>query len=324
LIGVEPELRSGAQEVGTGDVVFGATGGIGGAVVGELLRRGRRVRAVSRGGRAPEGAEGVSADAADPADAAAAASGAGVVYHCVNPPYTRWPELLPPVSRSILRAAESAGAKLVFADNLYAYGPVEGPLREDLPAAAGGRKGRTRLEVAAEMLAAHREGRVRVAIGRASDYYGPGGANSTSGEPVFGRAVAGKRPLWTGKLDVPHTFHYLADIARGLVTLGEQSEADGDVWHLPAAEPLTAQQFFDLVFEAAGRPTPAKAQIAGPALLAVAGLFSPMLRELRETQYQFRRPFVIDSPKFERAFGPLETTPHPDAVERTVAWFRSR
>jgi nucleoside-diphosphate-sugar epimerase len=282
------------------------------------------VRAVSRHGEAPEGAEGAAADAADAAEAAAAARGAGVVYHCVNPGYTRWPELLPTVSRSILRAAESSGAKLVFADNLYAYGPVEGPLREDLPTAAAGPKGRTRVEVAAEMLTAHQDGRARVTIGRASDYYGPGGANSASGEPVFGRVLAGKRPQWTGKLDVPHTFHYLPDIARALVTLAEHPEADGEVWHLPAAEPLTAQEFFDLVFQAAGRPTPAKAQIAGPALLAVAGIFSPTLRELRETAYQFMRPFVIDSSKFERAFGRLEPTPHREAVERTVESFRAR
>jgi nucleoside-diphosphate-sugar epimerase len=306
------------------DVVFGATGGIGGALVAELLRRGKTVRAVSRDGKAPHGAEGTAADAADPEQAAAAARGAGAVYHCVNPGYTRWPELLPPISRSILGAAESSGAKLVFADNLYAYGPVDGPLREDLPPVAGGPKGRTRVEVAAELLAAHREGRARVTIGRASDYYGPGGASSTSGEPVFGRIVAGKRPQWTGRLDVPHTFHYLRDIAHGLLTLAERPEADGEVWHLPAAPPLTAQEFFDLVFEAAGRPTPAKAQIAGPAVLAVAGIFSPTLRELRETAYQFRRPFVIDSAKFERAFGRLEPTPHRDAVERTVEWFRSR
>jgi nucleoside-diphosphate-sugar epimerase len=305
-------------------VVFGATGGIGHALVAELLRSGKAVRAVSRRGDAPAGAEGTAADAADPDQAAAAARGAGVVYHCVNPPYTRWPELLPPVSRSILRAAESSGAKLVFADNLYAYGPVDGPLREDLPAVASGSKGRTRIAVAAEMLAADQRGRVRVAIGRASDYYGPGGANSTAGETVFGRALAGKRPQWTGRLDVPHTFHYLRDIARGLVTLAERPEADGEVWHLPAAEPVTAQQFFDLVFEAVGRPTPAKAQIAGPALLAVAGVFSPMLRELRETAYQFRRPFVVDSSKFEAAFGRVETTAHRDAVASTVEWYRSR
>jgi nucleoside-diphosphate-sugar epimerase len=147
-------------------VVFGATGGIGAALVAELLRRGKPVRAVSRHGNAPEGAEGAVADAADATEAAAAARGAAVVYHCVNPGYTRWPELLPPVSRSILGATESAGAKLVFADNLYVYGPLDGPLREDLPATASGPKGRTRVEVAAEMLAAHQEGRVRVTIGR--------------------------------------------------------------------------------------------------------------------------------------------------------------
>ena len=62
----------------------------------------------------------------------------------------------------------------------------------------------------------------------------------------------------------------------------------------------------------------------GPALLAVAGIFSPMLRELRETAYQFRRPFVIDSSKFEVAFGRLEPTPRREAVGRTVEWFRSR
>ena len=148
-------------------VVFGATGAIGGAVVTELVHAGRDVRAVSRGGQAPDGAVGVAADASDPAQAARAAAGAAVVYHCASPPYTRWPELFPALTGSILGAAESSGAKLVFADNLYAYGPVDVPLREGMPAVARGRKGRTRVEMAAQLLAAHREGRARVVIGRA-------------------------------------------------------------------------------------------------------------------------------------------------------------
>ena len=118
---------------GSWHVVFGATGAIGGAVVGELARAGRRVRAVSRGGQAPDGATGMAADASDRAQAARAAAGASVIYHCASPPYTQWPELFPILTGSILGAAESSGAKLVFADNLYAYGPVDGPLREDLP-----------------------------------------------------------------------------------------------------------------------------------------------------------------------------------------------
>src|SRR6516225_4284063 len=255
-------------------VVFGASGAIGGAVVGELLRAGRSVRAVSRRGQVPEGAQGVAADAADPAQAAAAAAGAAVVYHCASPPYAKWPELFPPLTRSILGAAESSGATLIFADNLYAYGPVDGPLREDLPALAHGRKGRVRVEMAAELLETHRDGRARVAIGRASDYYGPRGTGSTAGETVFGRILAGKKPQWTGRLDQPHTFHFLPDIARGLVVLADRREADGQVWHLPAAGPLSAQQFFDLIATTAGRPVPVHASVASPALLAVAGLFS--------------------------------------------------
>jgi nucleoside-diphosphate-sugar epimerase len=309
---------------GSVQVVFGATGAVGRAVVVELVRVGYPVRAVSRGGQAPEGVQGVAADAADPAQAAAAAAGAAVVYHCASPPYTKWPQLFPALTRAILRAAESSAAKFVFADNLYAYGPVDGPLREDLPAVAGGRKGRTRVAMAAEILDAQRENRTRVAIGRASDYYGPHGTGSTAGETLFGRILAGKRPLWTGPLDQPHTFHYLPDLARGLIVLAGRPEADGQVWHLPAAAPLTAQQFFDLVSKAAGRPTPTKASVAGPAVLAVAGLFSPMLRELRETTYQFRAPFVIDSSKFESTFGPFEATQHPKAVADTIAWYRSR
>jgi nucleoside-diphosphate-sugar epimerase len=305
-------------------VVFGATGAIGSAVVTELLRAGRNVRAVSHGGQAPDGAQGVAADASDRAQAARAADGAAVIFHCASPPYTKWPELFPALTGSILGAAESGGGKLVFADNLYAYGPVDGPVREDLPAAARGRKGRTRAGMAAQLLRAHRDGRARVVIGRASDYYGPRGTGSTAGQTVFGRILAGKKPQWTGLLDQPHTFHFLPDIARGLLVLADRREADGQVWHLPAAGPLTAQQFFDMIAKAAGQPVPVHASIASPALLTVAGIFSPLLREMRETTYQFRAPFVIDASKFEAALGRLEPTPHRDAVQRTVAWYRSR
>ena len=184
-------------------VVFGATGAIGGAVVTELVHAGRDVRAVSRGGQAPHGAQGVAADASDPVQAARAAVGASVIYHCASPSYTQWPELFPALTGSILSAAESSGAKLVYADNLYAYGPVNGPLREDLPAAARGRKGRTRVEMAAQLLAAHRNGLARVVIGRASDYYGPRGTGSTAGQTVFGptfRVMKQRGKLLSSKL----------------------------------------------------------------------------------------------------------------------------
>ena len=119
-------------------------------------------------------------------------------------------------------------------------------------------------------------------------------------------------------------FHYLPDIARGLLVLADRREADGQVWHLPAAAPLTAQQFFDMIAKAAGQPVPVRASIASPALLAVAGIFSPLLREMRETTYQFRAPFIIDASKFEAAFGHLEPAPHRDAVSRLMSGYSIR
>jgi nucleoside-diphosphate-sugar epimerase len=305
-------------------VVVGATGGAGGALVSELAGRGDRVRAVSRKPPAdlPEGVEPLAADAADPAQTRAACQGATVVYHCVQPPYERWAAEFPTLTQSIADAAAGAGARLVYADNLYAYGPVDGPITEDLPARATTRKGRVRALMAERLLAAHRAGTLRVVIGRSSDYYGPGGANSAVGEILFGAAAEGRRARWLGRLDVPHSLNYLPDVARALATLGTRPEAPGEIWHLPAAEPVTGQAFVELIASALGRPV--KVTATPRLALRLAGLFDPRARESAELLYQWERPFVLDASKFQHAFGPFQPTPHPQAVATTVAWFQQR
>jgi nucleoside-diphosphate-sugar epimerase len=303
-------------------VVVGASGATGGTLVRELVRRGHQVRAVNRGGDSavPDGVERLAADVASASGAKAAADGAAVVYHCAQPPYTDWPAAFPALTEAIAEGTAAAGAKLVLADNLYLYGPHDGPLTEDLPAAATGPKGRVRAQMAEWLLAAHRQGRLRVAIGRASDYYGPGGLASVTGERLFRAAVAGRTVRWLGRLDQPHTLSYLEDVAAGLATLGEQERADGQAWHLPAAEPLTGRQFLELVVAASG----GRSRIAtNPAtMIRLAGVFVPFIREVGEVLYEFQAPYVVDWSKFRRAFGPTTPTPHAEAVARTVAWFR--
>jgi nucleoside-diphosphate-sugar epimerase len=305
-------------------VVVGATGGAGGALVRELAARGQRVRAVSRkpAGALPEGVEQLAADAADPARMRAACQGAAVVYHCAQPPYERWVAQFPPLTASIAQAAAAAGARLVYADNLYAYGPVTGPATEDLPALATTRKGRVRTLMAERLLAAHRSGTLQVAIGRSSDYYGPGGTNSAVGDILFGAAATGRPARWLGRLDVPHSLNYLPDVARALLTLAARPEAPGEVWHLPAAEPLTGRRFVELIAAALGRPV--KVTATSRLALGIAGVFNPRARESAELLYQWERPFVLDASKFQRAFGPFEPTPHRQAVATTVAWFREQ
>jgi nucleoside-diphosphate-sugar epimerase len=270
----------------------------------------------------PDGVERVAADIAMPDEARRACSGAAVVYHCAQPPYTEWVELFPPLTRAVLDGAADAGAKLVFADNLYVYGPPEGPMTEETPQRAQGKKGRIRIEMAAAILRAHSDGRLRCTIGRSSDYYGPRGTTSTVGDNVMKPVLRGKRARWLGSLDQAHTLNYLEDMARALVTLGEREEADGQVWHLPAAEPLTGRQFLTLVYEAAGLVP--KVGVAPRPMIRLVGVFNPVVRELNETLYQFERPFISDASKFHGAFGPFEPTPHRDAVQRTVEWFRHR
>ncbi len=303
-------------------VVFG-TGPVGLATVELLAARGHRVRAVNRSGRAgvPVGVEVRGGDAADSGFSRDAAGGAAVVYQCLNPPYTRWPELFPPLQAGVLAGAQAAEAKLVVMENLYMYGSTKGaPLTEALPYAATGRKGKTRAEMAQALLEAHRAGRVRVAIGRASDYFGAHGRLSAMGERVFYPALTGKKAQVIGNPDLLHTYSYIPDIAKGMVTLGERSEADGEAWHLPNAPAITTRQFIEQVFMAAGAAP--RIQAMSPFMVKMVGLFNGTVRELDEMLYEFEESFVVDSGKFERAFGD-HATPLSEAIPATVEWFRT-
>jgi nucleoside-diphosphate-sugar epimerase len=305
-------------------VVFG-TGQVGNALTAHLAGLGIAVRAVSRH-RPPALAAGTdwrAADAADPEAAADAAKGAAVIYQCLNAPYTQWPERFPPLQRGVLAAAERTGALLVSLENLYGYGPTGGkPMTEDLPLAATGVKGRARAAMTAELLAAADAGRVRIAIGRASDFFGPGvTAGSTLGERVFGNALAGRRADFIGNPNLAHTYSYVPDIAAGLATLGTDARAVGEVWHLPGPATGTTQALLDLVAAEVGHPVGVRS-VPKLAVRALA-LVNPTLRELAEMSYQFDQPFVLDTSKYESAFG-TAGTPLAAAIAATVAWYRTR
>jgi nucleoside-diphosphate-sugar epimerase len=304
-------------------VVFG-TGPVGLAIMDELVSKSKRVRMVNRSGRAtvPHGVEVIGGDATDEVFTRKASDGASVVYFALNPPYNKWPELFPPLQAGVLEGAASAGAKLVVMENLYMYGLTGGrPLTEDLPHAPNTRKGAVRARMSEELMEAHSSGRVRVAIGRASDYFGPRVLVSAAGEQVFGRAVQGKSAQVAGDPNQPHTYTYAPDVGRGLTILGEREEALGQAWHLPSPETLTTRQFVEMIFEEVDKP--ARIQAAPKILLRAMGLFNPGMRELIEMLYEFEEPFVVDHSNFEQAFGE-QATPLKEAIGETVRWYRSK
>jgi nucleoside-diphosphate-sugar epimerase len=209
----------------------------------------------------------------------------------------------------------------VYGDNLYAYGPVDGPIREDLPYRPIGPTTRVRAEVATTLMNAHAAGTVRATIGRASDFYGPRARQSKVGDGVFARALAGKPAQALGDPDALHTYMFINDFAAGLVTLAQRDEALGEVWHVPSAETVTTRRFIEIVFQQIKQP--ARLQTVPRLMISVLGVFLPPLRAVKETLYQSERPWVVDDSKFARAFG-SRPTPHEEAIAETLAWFQGK
>lgn len=303
---------------------IGATGGIGHAITLELAARGHAVTAVSRSitpAHVPAGVRTVAADVTDPAAARAVCVGADVVVMAASLPYAAWATDLRPMVTTVLHAAADADARFVMVDNLYGYGPPDAPITDASPEVGTTRKAAIRRDLGRSLLAAHEAGRARVTIGRFSDYYGVHGEHSLIGMLGVDRVLAGKRPYAFIDADQPHTFAYLPDAARAFATLAERSDADGRSWILPAAEPITQRELLTLVCRAAARPV--RVGRITPAMLWMGGLVDAQLREAREQVAQFDRPYVALGDDFDRAFGPLTTTPHEVAVAETVAGRRA-
>jgi nucleoside-diphosphate-sugar epimerase len=305
-------------------VIFG-TGAIGLATFEALRRRGETVRLVNRSGHAPvpDHVEVIGGDARDPDFTTDVARGARVLYQTLNPPYPEWTAQFPALQAGVLAAAEATGARLVSMENVYMYGrPAGRALTEDRSYDAHTKKGQLRGRMARELLAAHQAGRVQVAIGRASDYFGPrGGAQSNLGDRVFPAALTGKTATVLGDPDQPHTYSYIPDIGEGLAVLGEHPDAPGQVWHLPNdPDTRTTRQLVDIVYQDAGQPR-TKLRAMPPLMLRALGLVNPIVRELVEMQYQFEEPFIVDSSQIANKLG-VQATPIDQALDDTLTTYR--
>lgn len=307
-------------------VIVGA-GAVGATTARTLLADGHDVRVVSRSGRGPEGVERVALDLADasaPERLTALARRADAVYNCANPAYHRWATDWPPIADALLVAAERSGAVLVTTANLYGYGPVDGPMTEATPLAATGEKGRVRNAMWRDALAAHEAGRVRATEARASDFYGPGPDDTSHlGRYFTPRLLAGRRP-WVvqGDLDAPHSWTYVPDLARTLVTLATDERAWGRAWHVPTAPPVSLRGVASAMAQAAGVPDPGVQVVPRWGLRAL-GLAVPFARELEEVRHQFEKPFVLDSTAARETLG-LAPTPFGAGIDGHVAFWQRR
>jgi len=300
-------------------VIVGA-GPVGRATATLLAERGSEVVVATRSGTGLglPGVTSIRVDAADAEALTAATEGASALYNCANPgDYTQWEATWPPLAAALLEAALRTGATYAITGNLYPYGPVDGPMTEQLPDAATDHKGILRAKLWADALAAHRAGTLRAVEVRGSDYMGPGiGGNGHVSRLIPG-ARAGKRAWVLTNPDAPHTFTDVQDVARLLVAAADDETAHGRVWHVPSNPPRSLREAVGDVLAAGGLPAIAMSRVPAP-VVSLGALVTPMLRELGELSYQWERPYVLDDSASRAHFG-IEPTPWPEVCRRTLS-----
>jgi nucleoside-diphosphate-sugar epimerase len=309
-------------------VIYGIGGNTGSSIARILVGKGKKVRGVSRSGKAkvPKEVELVKADTLDLNSTKKAASGATHVYHCIGIPYPEWVEKHPVFMTNLIEAAAAQGpeTRVMFVDNLYMYGRAnaeKGPLKESMKYLAEGKKGKLRGQIADQLMKAHSEGRIRATIGRASDFYGPYATNSVVHYFAFPKAIEGKPIKVFGNIDKKHSYIYLPDFAKGIVTLAESDKAFGEIWHLPHGETKTIKEFHEMFYAEIDKDPSGKIGKAPDAMLAIGGVFSKLVREVKEVVYQAQIDWVVDDSKFRKAFD-MEPTPLRKAVHETVEWYK--
>jgi len=296
-------------------VVTGA-GPVGWTVAEQLAAQGHSVRVLTRSGSGPEHpmierrVVDIESD-----DLRPHLSGATAVYHCTHVAYenTVWRNKLVAMEHRVLDAA--AGTVVAFPESLYAYGRVDGPIREDSPRDATFRK----LGVRTQLLAArdaHSTPTVSVA---ASDFYGPRVLTSHMGERVIAPILAGKPVRVLASADLPHSFTYVPDLAAAMITAAASPSLWNTVLHAPTAPAVSQREMIEMFSAAAQLPAPKVGIIPAWTLRLLSAVPGPM-KELGDTLYQFRYPYVLDSSRSEAILG-QQPTSLVDGTAATMAWW---
>jgi nucleoside-diphosphate-sugar epimerase len=300
--------------------ILGAGGAIGSALVTELSNAGHTVRLVGRNPKMLPGvSQVISADLLDLNKTIAAVSGSSIVYLLVGLPYKTavWREQWPLVMHNTIEACKRAQAKLIFFDNVYMYGKVNGAMTEETPFNPCSMKGEIRAKIATTLLQEIKSGHLQALIARSADFYGPNVRTSVFNMLVFDNFSKRKSAAWLVNDTVPHSFTFTPDAVRSLLLLANSDTAWNQTWHVPTADnPPTGKEYIQMVAKEFGVVPNYK--VLGKAMIKIAGFFVSDIRESYEMLYQNDTAYVFDSKKFSKAFN-VEPTSYANGIELAAA-----
>ena len=303
--------------------ILGAGGAIGNEIVKQLAARSEAIRLVSRNAKLVPGArEAIAADLSNLDDTLGAVSGSRIVFLVVGLKYDVkvWRELWPRVMHNAIEATKRANARLIFFDNVYMYGKVDGPMTEETPFRPCSKKGEIRAQIATMLLNEMKMGNLSGLIARSADFYGPHARTGIPNVLVFDKLAKGAKASWFVNDSVKHSFTFTPDAARSLILLADNESAWNQTWHVPTApDPPTGKQFIELAAKEFG--TQPKYRVLTRPMLWLAGWFDTTVRESYEMLYQYESEYIFDSTKFTKAFR-FQPTSYAEGVRRTAQAYR--
>jgi nucleoside-diphosphate-sugar epimerase len=303
--------------------ILGSGGPVSDHLIPVLQQNNEKIRLVSRSPKSVAHAETVSADLTDFEQTLQAVKGSGVVYLLVGLQYDIrvWKKSWPRIMTNVINACNATGAKLVFFDNVYMYGKVDGAMTEETPFNPISKKGEVRAAIATQLLSEMKAGNIKAMIARSADFYGPVGFKTAIPNVlIFANLKKGKKAQWMMNAKVPHSFTYVPDAAEALYMLANKDEAYGQTWHLPTAgNPPTAAEFIQMA--ASAMATRASYSIINKPMMWLAGLFDRSIEELIEMAYQYEFPYLFDSTKFEKTFQ-FTPTSYEKGIQQTAEWVK--
>jgi nucleoside-diphosphate-sugar epimerase len=299
--------------------ILGSGGIIGSHLAASLPTYTDKVRLVSRTPKTVIGNEELfPADLTQRDMVMKAVKGSDVVYLTAGLQYSIkvWQDQWPSLMQNVIDACKVHNAKLVFFDNVYMYGKVNGWMTEATPYNPCSRKGEIRAKIAGLIIDETKKGNLTALIARSADFYGPLTPNSFLNMMVFNNLVKGKNAQLMISKELKHSFTYTPDAGKATALLGNTASAFNQTWHLPGdMNVLTLNEIVKLAAKEQGIDP--KITILPKWMIRMAGLFNPIIKESVEMLYQYDSDYLFDSTKFDTAFK-FEKVTYEEGIRKSM------